>query len=223
MKSDLILNKEYKRWLTDIKLKVRNAQLKAAVRVNSEMLLFYWNFGAEIVAKQSGAKWGDGLIDQLSKDLIAEFPEVKGFSRSNLMYIKKWYLFYSKTGSIVQQPVGQIAQQPVSQLSAGSIRRQSVGPIGQQGIAQIAQIPWGHNIAIISKCKNVKEALFYVQSTLEHNWSRDVLIHQIESGLYKRGGKAITNFSQSLPKPHSDLAQQTLKDPYMFDFMTMRK
>lgn len=223
MKLDLILNKEYKRWLADIKLKVRNAQLKAAVRVNSEMLLFYWNLGAEIAAKQSGAKWGDGLIDQLSKDLIAEFPEVKGFSRSNLMYIKKWYLFYSKTGSIVQQPVGQIAQQPVLQLSAGSIRRQSVGPIGQQGIAQIAQIPWGHNIAIISKCKNVKEALFYVQSILEHNWSRDVLIHQIENGLYKREGKAITNFSRSLPKPHSDLAQQTLKDPYMFDFMTMRK
>ena len=202
MKSDLMLNKEYKTWLADIKLKVRNAQLKAAVRVNSEMLLFYWNLGAEIVVKQAGAKWGDGLIDQLSKDLIAEFPEVKGFSRSNLMYIKKWYLFYSKTGSIVQQPVGQIAQ---------------------QGIAQIAQIPWGHNIAIISKCKNVKEALFYVQSTLEHNWSRDVLIHQIEGGLYKREGKAITNFSRSLPKPHSDLAQQTLKDPYMFDFMTMRK
>jgi len=202
MKSELILNKEYKTWLADIKLKVRNAQLKAAVRVNSEMLLFYWNLGAEIVAKQAGAKWGDGFLSQLSKDLMSEFPDIKGFSLSNIKYIKQWYQFYTGNKSIGQQPVGQI---------------------GQQGIAQIAQIPWGHNIAIMSKCKNVKEAVFYVQNTLEHNWSRDVLIHQIESGLYKREGKAITNFSRSLPKPHSDLAQQTLKDPYMFDFLTIRK
>ncbi len=166
------------------------------------MLLFYWWLGADIVAKQIHAKWGDGLIDQLSKDLSAEFPEMKGFSRSNLMYIKKWYLFYSRNNVIIQQPVGQIAQ---------------------PAIALITQIPWGHNIAIITQCKNIKEALYYAQSTAKYNWSRSVLIHQIESGLYKREGKAVNNFALALPKPQSDLAEQTLKDPYIFDFLSMTR
>ena len=116
MKSNLVLTKEYKIWLAELKQKVRNAQIKAAVHVNSEMLLFYWDLGADIVAKQANAKWGEGLIDRLSKDLMTEFPDMKGFSRSNLMYIKKWYLFYSQGNAIVQQPVGQIAKQPVLQL-----------------------------------------------------------------------------------------------------------
>lgn len=194
MKSNLILNKEYKAWLAELKLKVRKAQLKAAVKVNTEMLLFYWDLGADIVTKQASAKWGEGFLAQLSKDLMSEFPDMKGFSERNLKYIRQWFLFYGKDKAIGQQPV-----------------------------AQITQIPWGHNIAIISKCKNIKEALFYVQNTLVHNWSRDVLVHQIESGLYKREGKSITNFSLTLPKPQSDLAQQTLKNPYIFDFLSMRK
>lgn len=192
MKSSLIFDKAYKDWLADIKARVRNAQIKAALSVNTELLGLYWSIGADIVAKQKKAQWGDGLIDQLSKDLSAEFPDMKGFSRSNLMYIQKWYLFFSKSKQFVQQPVG-----------------------------QITQIPWGHNIAIITKCKNIKEALFYVQKTMVHNWSRSVLVHQIESGLFKREGKAVTNFSLTLPKPQSDLAHQTLKDPYIFDFLSM--
>lgn len=155
MKSNLILNKEYKAWLAELKLKVRKAQLKAAIKVNSEMLLFYWELGADMIAKQAHAKWGDGFLPQLSKDLMSEFPDMKGFSERNRKYIRQWHLFYSKDKTIGQQPV-----------------------------AQITQIPWGHNIAIISKCKNIKEALFYVQNTLQYNWSRDVLVHQIESGLY---------------------------------------
>ena len=215
MKSKLILNKEYKAWLAELKLKVRKAQLKAAVKVNSEMLLFYWDLGADIAVKQARAKWGDGFLLQLSKDLTAEFPDMKGFSLSNLKYVKQWYQFYAGDKTISQQPVGLIAKQPVPQLAADTISRQPV--------AQIIQIPWGHNIAIISKCKNIKEALFYVQNTLQHNWSRDVLVHQIESGLYKREGKSVTNFDLALPKPQSDLARQTLKNPYIFDFLSMRK
>lgn len=210
MKSNLILNKEYKTWLAELKLKVRNAQLKAAVKVNTDLLLFYWDLGTDIVAK-----WGEGFLVQLSKDLISEFPDMKGFSLSNLKYIKQWYLFYSGGKVISQQPVGQITKHPVSQSQDNAI--------GQQPVAQITQIPWGHNIVIISKCKNIKESLFYVHNTLAHNWSRDVLVHQIESGLYKREGKSITNFSLTLPKPQSDLAQQTLKNPYIFDFLSMRK
>lgn len=202
MKSNLILNKEYKVWLAELKSKVRKAQLKAAIKVNSEMLSFYWELGADIVTKQEKAKWGDGFLLQLGKDLMSEFPEMRGFSRRNLELIRQWYLFYSKEKAIKQKSAGEIAKQPVS---------------------QITRIPWGHNIAIIAKCKNMNEALFYVQNTLENNWSRNVLVHQIESGLYKREGKSLTNFAITLPKPQSDLAQQTLKDPYVFDFLSMRK
>ena len=231
MNSDLVIDREYKVWLSEIKLKVRNVQIKAALKVQTELLTFYWELGADIVAKQTQARWGDGLIDQLSRDLMAEFPDMKGFSRSNLKYIKKWHLFYRSATlprPIVQQPVaqltaGQKGQQPVGQIQDAEKSQQVVGQAGRQAISFITRIPWGHNIAIITKCKNVDEALYYVQCTLSHNWSRSVLVHQIESGLYKREGKAVTNFALTLPKPQSDLATQTLKDPYVFDFLTMTK
>lgn len=201
------INNDYFAWLQELKSKVRSVQLKAAVKVNTEMLNFYWELGADIVEKQATAKWGDGFLSKLSHDLMAEFPDMKGFSKRNLELIRQWYLFYfsdSHTGSpaIGQQAVAQIAKQAVSQLT---------------------QIPWGHNIAIIVKCKGVEEALYYVNNTQQHGWSRSVLVHQIESGLYEREGKAITNFQITLPSPQSDLAQQILKDPYVFDFLTMTK
>lgn len=215
MTSNLAIDKQYKDWLADLKHKVRNAQIKATLKVNVELLTLYWELGADLVAKQANAKWGDGLIAQLSLDLSAEFPEMKGFSRSNLMYIKKWYLFYAQPSAIVQQAIGQLAERkanpPEHELFA------------QRVIALITQIPWGHNIAIITKCKQLDEALYYVQNTLTHNWSRNVLVHQIESRLYQREGKAINNFELTLPKPQSDLAQQTLKDPYIFDFLHLTK
>lgn len=219
MKRALIRDKNYKLWLSELKGRVRSAQLKAAVAVNTRLLEFYWELGAEIVAKQTNMNWGDGLIPQLSKDLSNEFPGMSGFSRTNLMYIRKWHLFYTRGGAIVQQPVGQLPKQGVSQLGIRGKGQQPVGQFRQQPVAQLTGIPWGHNIAIISKCKNVEEALFYVRATIEHGWSRSVLVHQIESGLYKRGGRAVSNFAATLPKPQSDLAEQTLKDPYVFDFL----
>ena len=200
MKYNLIQDKNYKAWLSDIKNKIRSAQLKAAVAVNTQLLEFYWELGADIIQKQKNAKWGGGLIEQLSRDLMSEFPEMKGFSRSNLMHVQKWRLFYTK--SIVQQPVRQLAQHPD---------------------ALITKIPWGHNIVVIYKCKNVDEALYYVRCVIEYNWSRTVLVHQIESGLYNREGKSPNNFAVALPKPQSDLAKQTLKDPYIFDFLTLTR
>lgn len=199
MKTNVIQNTEYKSWLADIKLKVRNAQIRAAVKVNTELLALYWQLGADIVLKQAKAKWGDGFLAQLSKDLMSEFPDMKGFSLSNLKYIKQWYVFYSQKDVKSQQVVGQVNQQIFT------------------------QIPWGHNIVIISKCKKIDEAFFYVQHTITHGWSRSVLTHQIESGLYKREGKAVNNFATTLPKVQSDLAAQTLKDPYIFDFLSMTK
>jgi predicted nuclease of restriction endonuclease-like (RecB) superfamily len=194
MNSNLLQNTEYKHWLKDLKQKVLQSQLKAVVKVNSTLLEFYWELGEEIVLRQSQARWGDGFLKQLSHDLMAEFPDMKGFSKRNLEQIRKWYLFWSE--------VSVIAQQPVSQLT---------------------QIPWGHNLKIIAKCQSVEEAMYYVQNTQENGWSRSLLTHQIENGLWQREGKAISNFSETLPTPQSDLAQQALKDPYVFDFLTLSK
>jgi predicted nuclease of restriction endonuclease-like (RecB) superfamily len=212
MKQALIQKKTYYSWLKELKHKVRLVQIKAAVKVNSELLQFYWELGQDIVDKQKNAKWGDGFLKQLSIDLSSEFPNMKGFSLRNLKYIKQWYLFYSQEIEKSQQTVGQISSQALLQ---------SEKLIGQQAVAQLIQIPWGHNIAIISKCKNLDEALFYIQKTIQNNWSRSVLTHHIESDLFKREGKAITNFKATLPEPQSDLARETLKDPYNFDFLTL--
>ncbi|OGF50379.1 MAG: hypothetical protein A2231_02475 [Candidatus Firestonebacteria bacterium RIFOXYA2_FULL_40_8] len=194
MKSEIHFDKVYKAWLSDIKIRVRNAQIKATLKVNTELLELYWSMGKDIVLKQKETKWGEGLLIHLSKDLASEFPAMQGFSLRNLKYIRQWYLFYTKNS-----------------------------PIGQQVVAQLTQIPWGHNIAIMSKCKNINEALFYIQNTLSNSWSRNVLVHQIENGLYKRKGRSINNFASVLPKSNSDLAEQALKDPFIFDFLNMSK
>jgi predicted nuclease of restriction endonuclease-like (RecB) superfamily len=181
--NSLALSSDYKNWLAELKSKVLQVQLKAAVAVNQELLRFYWELGADIVEKQKNAAWGDGFLKQLSQDLMAEFPAIKGFSKRNLELIRQWYLFWSDGKFIGQQAVGQIAKQPV---------------------AQITQIPWGHNLTIITKCKSHDEALYYVHNTIAHGWSRSVLTHQIESDLWHREGKAISNFSVALPSPQSD-------------------
>jgi predicted nuclease of restriction endonuclease-like (RecB) superfamily len=211
-------NPAYVQWLSILKVKVHAARIKAAVTVNRELLLFYWELGAEIVCKQAQSNWGDGFLSQLSKDLMAEFPDMKGFSRSNIKYIKQWYLFYSQSGLTAK-----IAKQAVSQFSDVHPEKISQQLVGQLHVPEeiVTHIPWGHNIAIVTKCKNRDEALYYVRATITHNWSRAVLIHQMETGLYHREGKAVSNFVETLPAPQSDLAQQTLKDPYVFDFMAL--
>ena len=234
MTAALSRDDDYHIWLKNLKEKVRLVQIKAAIKVNSELLKFYWELGQDIVDMQKSAKWGDGFLKQLSKDLIVEFPEIKGFSQTNLKYVKRWYLFYSQGIEKSQQVVDQLSQtvdiveSNHNQEKKSALDRQVIDPsaldtFGQQAIAQIIQIPWGHNIVISNKCKNIEEAIFYVQQTLQNNWSRSLLVHQIENGLFQREGKAITNFSETLPTPQSDLAQQTLRDPYIFDFMALSK
>ncbi|MCP4346679.1 MAG: DUF1016 domain-containing protein [Desulfobacterales bacterium] len=192
MNQSLIKEKGYSVWLKELKNRIRQVQIKAAVKVNSELLRFYWNLGQDIVDKQKNAKWGEGFLKQLSMDLSSGFPDMKGFSERNIKYIRQWFLFYNASNAI-----------------------------GQQAVAQLIQIPWGHNIAIISKCKNPDEAFFYVQKTIQNSWSRSVLTHHIEKNLFEREGKAITNFEATLPEPQSDLAKETLKDPYTFDFLAL--
>ena len=176
-----MIDKSYKTWLTDLKGKIRSAQIKAAVSVNTELIALYWDMGKMITEKQTA--WGTGFLEQLSKDLKTEFPGMQGFSRRNLSNTVNFYQFY--IASIVQQPVGLIWQQPVAKLPVlendvknqqpvdqlqtnSEIVKQPDGSIVQHAVAQI---PWGHNILIFSKSKDVYEANFYVHQTIENNWS----------------------------------------------------
>lgn len=225
MKDQSLKTSDYRDWLKDIKQRVRQAQVKAALQINRSLLTFYWELGADIVERQKSAKWGSGFLKQLSQDLMAEFPDMKGFSKRNLECIRQWYLFYSEGVSDLTTSCGQITQQAVAQLPQPDTmdKGDQAGHQSQshQVVALLVRIPWSHNLVIISKCRDVAEALYYVSKTIEHNWSRNVLVHQIESGLYLREGKAVTNFAQTLPAPQSDLAQQLIKDPYNFDFLTL--
>jgi predicted nuclease of restriction endonuclease-like (RecB) superfamily len=215
-KHTLSQQSDYQHWLSTIKQNFQQSQLKAAVRVNTTLLEFYWQLGNDILEKQKNSTWGSGFLAQLSQDLMAEFPDIKGFSRRNLELIRQWYSYWSSDTSIAQQAVSQLVKAEDNSGTACSA-------IGQQPVAQLLQIPWGHNLKIISKCSSQAEALFYVTNTTKHGWSRSVLVHQIESGLWQREGKAINNFEQTLPAVQSDLAQQTLKDPYLFDFLSLTK
>lgn len=200
-----IITTEYKDWLTEIKQNFLSSQIKASIQVNTTLLEFYWKLGADIVDKQKEHKWGSGFLQQLSDDLISEFPDVKGFSVTNISYIRRWVLFYMQDNNIATTCGGtQIIKSP-------------------QLVAELTMIPWGHNRVIISKCKSIDEALYYVRNTLKNGISRTVLIHQIQTNLYKREAKAITNFETTLPPLQSDLAREITKDPYNFDFLTLTK
>lgn len=192
---ELKIDENYSSWLFEIKSKVKSTQIRAILSANAALIEFYWELGKMIVEKQNQTRWGDKLIEQLSFDLKEEFPDITGLSVRNLKYARQFYQFYHI--QIGQQAVAQFEKEP------------------------FVHIPWGHNILIFSKSKNVKEAIFYINQTLTNNWSRDILAFQLKSNLFNRIGKAITNFKSTLPEPLSDLAQQTIKDPYIFDILTL--
>lgn len=195
-----IVTEEYRHWINEVKKRIRQSQIKASVKINYELLDLYWELGRDIVNKQENAKWGDAFLSVMSKDLQKTFPGMSGFSAQNLRSIRFWYKFYNDNAKCLQV---------VSKFEIVE--------------KMVKSIPWGHNQRIMYKCKDINEALFYVQKTMDNNWSRNVLEHQIDSDLYERQGKAITNFQVKLPIPQSDLAEQTLKDPYNFDFLTLRE
>src|SRR5579872_880559 len=183
----------YISFLEELKSKVRQAQVKASLAVNSELIQLYWDIGKSIVEKQKQEGWGAQIIDKLCRDLQYELPGIQGFSRTNISRMRAFYLTYA----ILPQAVGQINTLPV------------------------VNIPWGHNVLLIEKVKNLPECLWYAEQTIKHGLSRAALEDWIKNKAYKRHGKAITNFAQQLPDPQSRLAQETLKDPYNFDFLTL--
>ena len=197
-----ILDKDYKQWVATLGKRFRQSQIKAAVSVNSEMLRFYWELGRDIVEMQAEQRWGDKLVRNLSRDLQNEIPDSCGLTIRNIYYCKKFYSTYNQLFTNVPQVVAQFRQQKLSQVEA-----------------ELFAIPWGHHRYILDKCENdPQKGLFYVRQTLENGWSRAVLLNWMDSGLYERQGKALTNFKVTLPDASSDLAQEITKDPYNFAF-----
>lgn len=222
----MITNNEYSRWLDELKRNIRQCQIKAALTINRDLLYLYWALGKEIVEKQELARWGDGFITRLSKDLSAEFPEMKGWSERNLRRIRKWYLTYFKHFAIRTQLVSNFPQtfeKTESVVTTQSLSTELSSQQMSQEQAYFFSIPWGHHVVVMQKCKDWDEANFYIVKTVENNWSRSVLEWQIESKLFERQGKAITNFVCTLPSPQSDLAKQITKDPYVVDLMGVRQ
>lgn len=197
------IDREYAAWIQGLSKRFRNMQIKAATKVNHEMLMFYWSLGKDIVEMKNENKWGSGFLTNLSQDLKDALPEQKSFSPTNLGYMRRFYLLYS---GICPQ-VGE---------------KSKTDEIYPQVGEKLFSVPWGHHKYIIDKCsENPEKALFYVNKVLENNWSRAVLLNWLSTDLYERQGKAITNFSSQLPLPQGDLAQEMTKDPYNFDFLTM--
>jgi predicted nuclease of restriction endonuclease-like (RecB) superfamily len=176
----------YADWLAELKTRIHSAQQRATLAVNRELVLLYWQIGRDILERQANQGWGAKVIERLAHDLRTAFPEMKGFSRANLMYMRAFADAWPDA-EIVQQAVG--------------------------------QLPWGHNLVLLTRLKDPRQRLAYAESAIAHGWSRNVLNIHIETRLLERSGKAITNFEACLPKPQSDLARESLKDPYRLDFL----
>ena len=213
----------YRKWITAVSKRFRQSQLKAAVKVNGEMLRFYWGLGRDISLLSKEAGYGSNFYKTISGDLKDVFPDIKSFSPTNLKYMRYFYEMYPAIG---------IRQQTTDELAISENRPQLVDDLDQtenrpqpvNDLEMIFYIPWGHNRMILDKCKgNPEKALFYVKKTLENNWSRAVLMNFLDTDLYERQGKAITNFSLTLPAEQSELAQAITKDPYNFDFISIRE
>jgi predicted nuclease of restriction endonuclease-like (RecB) superfamily len=177
------------------------------------------------VHRQEREGWGKNVVERLADDIQREFPGLGGFSRSNVFRMRAFYAAYAPDVAVSAQAVpilaGKKVAQAVRQLTAKEVA-QAVRQMDEPALPDaLAGIPWGHNIVLLQKLNDVAQRLWYAAKTIEHGWSRAVLTVQIETNLYGRQGKAVTNFAATLPAPQSDLAQQTLKDPYVFDFLTI--
>jgi len=229
---DVTLDAEYAEWIAEVKHRYRSAQVKAAVRVNSEKLLFNWQLGRDLVMKKAEERWGNGVVEQVSLDLKREFPNEDGFSTSNLWYMKKWYLFYSNDADTeklqrlvgelqasinqerikLQRPIGEIVKQPVSEIWNTTSTNFPL---------PFALVPWGQHIEIVSRSKSIEEAVFYINQVIANGLSRTALVNCFKARLYETQGKIVNNFSEHMPEIRSKLVQEVLKENYDFGFATV--
>ncbi len=223
------LDSEYVQWIHEIKQRYRNSQIKAAVKVNSEQLLFNWQLGRDLVIRKAQEKWGTGIVNQVSLDLQAEFPEAKGFSARNLWFMKQWYSFYTSKNGIIS-----LISDLETQLNTGNKKLNQVGSeIHEQKLNQLdsemafppvfAYVPWKHHVLIVQKSQSIEEALFYIRKTVEDGLSRNALDDCIRADLYHTSGAAVTNFADKLPAIQGALAQEILKSNYDLGFVSLPK
>lgn len=226
---DFHMDSEYREWITELKQRYQASQVKAAVKVNSEALLFNWQLGRDLVIRRAEEKWGKGVVEQVSLDMRAAFPESKGFSARNLWFMKQWYSFYASNAdnralitelSVHINSDSQKLKQVASEIQDKKLKRvdsELAFPTA------FAYVPWMHHVMIVQKCKSIEEALFYIQKTIEEGWSRSTLDNCIRADYYHATGGALTNFSERLPAPQGDLAQELLKENYDLGFIALPK
>ncbi len=255
---DIHIDTDYADWIAEVKHRYRSAQVKAAVRVNAEKLLFNWQLGRDLVQKKVEERWGAGVVEQVSLDLQSEFPDIDGFSTSNLWFMKRWYLFYTNEtdAEILQQAIREL-QHTINQLSkklyqvgieiedkklyqvgkeiqdidnqntiklyqtGAELEDEKLHQLGGEFPLLFALVPWRHHVEIITKCKSIEEAVFYLGQTIEKGLSRSALINCIKANLFEHQGKIINNFSEHLPALQSKLVQEVLKENYDFGFATV--
>lgn len=204
-----IIDEDYKQWIQEIVVRYRRSQIKASIKVNQEMLSFYWELGRDIVSHHAENKYGNRFYASISHDLHSLLPNIEGLSERNIRYCKDFYLLYSQRDSRLNK----ILPQAVA-------KSEECPPL----LEKLCSVPWGHHRVILDKCKgDIQKAWFFVNKVVEDGWSRSVLVNFIDSNLYERQGAAITNFSSTLPSSESDLAQEITRDPYCFEFTRLRE
>ena len=225
---DVMLDAEYAEWIAEVKHRYRSAQVKAAVKVNGEKLLFNWQMGRDLVQKKAEERWGAGVVEQVSLDLKREFPNEDGFSTSNLWYMKKWYIFYTSQEYAIklQRLVGELQlsvnqKQTNLQRPVGEISTEKFHHVGGEFPLPFAFVPWGQHIEIITRSESIEEAFFYMQQVIDKGLSRTALINCFKAHLYEHQGKIVNNFTEYLPDAQSKLVQEVLKENYDFGFATV--
>lgn len=193
-------DKEYIEWLSEVKARFRQSQIKASVRVNTSMLEFYWSVGRDLVALRAEERWGAGVVKQFALDMRQSFPDATGFSHTNVKYMKQWYSFYYD-GFTKSHQAGDQLEMPET----------------------FGIIPWKHHVYIVSKSQTFEEALFYLNKVAAEGWSRTLLVHQVDSHLFEAQGSAITNFDRTLPVSQSESAKELLKKEYDLSFVTVEE
>lgn len=229
---DVKLDGNYAEWLHDLKNRYRQSQIKAAVKVNSEKLLFNWQLGRDLVMRKAEERWGSGIVEQVSLDLQREFPG-DGFSASNVWFMKRWYLFYLEKLHQLGAEVARLKLDQFGQEIHGTNNQnvakldqlgQEMSDITTEGLSfplAFSFVPWRHHVEIIKKCKDLDEALYYIRRTIEGAWSRNYLIDRIKAGEYQKQGHALNNFPDILPLPHAQLAEELTKENYDLGFVTL--
>ena len=213
VRDGMLADKEYVEWLADVKVRFRQSQIKASIRVNTDMLEFYWSIGRDLVALRAEERWGAGVVKQFALDMRQAFPDATGFSHTNVKYMKQWYSFYYKQIAKSQRVVGQMKLMEKSQRVVGQLEMPEI----------FGYVPWGQHIDIVSGCATLDEALFYINKVTEEGWTRSWLEEQIDAKLFEAQGSAITNFERTLPAPQGILAKEILKDPYHFEFLSLKE